>query len=180
MPDYGAGLNDGAIRKDLRRVLKVIKSVASVAKREGQRKYTKQLKTAADRVGALSKMDLLGKWSARSTFQSRNGSFTGLVDTDELLRKVNLLPPYVSQLELTREEKSLPRNKRTEALEEKCDKCFTVNASDLINIMVAIIRYPRAHYFELACALSFVSGRGLPELVGTAVQFSPSSHGTYG
>ncbi|CAN0600114.1 unnamed protein product, partial [Laminaria digitata] len=92
---------------------------------------------------------------------------TGLVEIDELLRKVNLLPPYVSQLELTREEKSLPRKRRREALEEKCYKGFTVNASDLIDIMVAIIRYPRAHYFELACALSFVSGRGLPELVGT-------------
>ena len=90
-----------------------------------------------------------------------------------------LLILYVSQLELTREEKSLPRKRRREALEEKCYKGFTVNASDLIDIMVAIIRYPRAHYFELACALSFVSGRGLPELVGTAVQFSPSSHGTY-
>ena len=123
-------------------------------------------------------MDLVGKWSARNTIQYGKKSFTGLSEIDELLRKVNLLPPYVSQLELTREEKSLPRNKRTEALEEKCDKCFTVNASDLINIMVAIIRYPRAHYFELACALSFVSGRGLPELVGTAVQFSPSSHAT--
>ncbi|CAN0378206.1 unnamed protein product, partial [Laminaria digitata] len=92
---------------------------------------------------------------------------TGLVEIDELLRKVNLLPPYVSQLELMREEKSLPRKRRREALEEKCDKSFTVNAGDLIDIMGAIIRYPRAHYFELACALSFVSGRGLPELVRT-------------
>ncbi|CAM9141554.1 unnamed protein product, partial [Laminaria digitata] len=104
---------------------------------------------------------------------------TGLVEIDELLQKVNLLPPYVSQLELTREEKSLPRNRRREALEEKCDKGFTVNASKLIDIMGAIIRYPRAHYFELACVLSFVSGRGLLELVGTAVQYLPSSHVTY-
>ena len=57
MQEYGAGHNDGAIKKDLRRVLKVIKSEASVAKKEGgQRKYTKQFKTAADRVGALSKI----------------------------------------------------------------------------------------------------------------------------
>lgn len=39
MQEYGAGHNDGAIRMDLRRVLKVIKSKASVAKKEGgQRK----------------------------------------------------------------------------------------------------------------------------------------------
>ena len=85
--EYGAGHNDGAIRKDLRRVLQVIKSEASVAKKEGgQRKSTKQPKTAADRVGVLSKMDLLGEWSARNTIQSRKESFTGLVEIDELLR----------------------------------------------------------------------------------------------
>lgn len=94
-------------------------------------------------------------------------------------KRGNLLPSYVSQLELTGEERGLPRNRRREALEEECDKGSTVNASDLIDILVAIIRYPRTHYFELACTLSFASGRGLPELVGTAVQFSPSSHGTY-
>lgn len=45
MQEYGADHNDGAIRKDLRRVLKVIKSEASVGKKEGgQRKYTKQLR----------------------------------------------------------------------------------------------------------------------------------------
>lgn len=38
-----------------------------------------------------------------------------------------------------------------------------MNASNLIAIMMAIIRYPRAHYFESVCALSFLSGRGLPE-----------------
>ncbi|CAM9687992.1 unnamed protein product, partial [Laminaria digitata] len=104
---------------------------------------------------------------------------TGLVDIDALLRKVNILPPYVSKLELTPEEKSIPRKRRREALEAKCEKGITVNASDLIDLMRAIIRYPRAHYFELACALSFVSGRGLPELVRSAVQLSPSSHGTH-
>ncbi|CAN0312902.1 unnamed protein product, partial [Scytosiphon promiscuus] len=104
---------------------------------------------------------------------------TGLVDIDELVSRVDLLPPYVSQLELTQEEKSLPRKRRREALAAKCEKSITVNASDLIDLMGAIIRYPRANYFELACALSFVSGRGLPELVRSAVQFSPSSHGSH-
>ena len=45
-----------------------------------------------------------------------------------------LLPPYVSQLELTQEKKSLPRKRRREALEEKCDKGFTVNASCLTRL----------------------------------------------
>ena len=79
-------------------------------------------------------MDLVGKWSARNTIQYGKKSFTGLSEIDELLRKVNLLPPYVSQLELTREEKSLPRKRRREALEEKCDKGFTVNASCLTRL----------------------------------------------
>ena len=41
-------------------------SEALVVKKEGdQTKYTMQFKTAADLVGALSKMDLLSKRSAR-------------------------------------------------------------------------------------------------------------------
>lgn len=76
-----------------------------------------------------------------------------------------LYHPYVSRLELTRDEKSLPSKKRREAWEAKCGRGFTVK----IVIMESIISYPCAHYFESACALSFVSGRGLPELAGTAV-----------
>ena len=84
-----------------------------------------------------------------------------------------MLPPYVSQRELTREEKKNAYQGKyvREALEERCDKSFTVNAGDLIDVMGAIIIYPRAHYFELTCAL--------PELVRTAAQYLPSSHGTY-
>ena len=170
---YGPSHNNGAVRSDLRRVLKVIKREASVAKRtRGQNKYFKQLKRAGDRVVAFSKLDLPGKWSARNAIHSRKESFAGLVEIDELLRRVHLLPPYVSRLELTREEKSLPRIKRREALEAKCEHGFTVKASGLIDTMESIIRYPRANYFELACALSFVSGRGVPELLGSA-QFLP-------
>lgn len=62
---------------------------------------------------------------------------------------------------------------RPEALEVKCGREFTVNASHLIEIMESVSRYPRANYFELACALCFVSGRDLAELVGTA-NLSPS------
>ena len=55
-----------------------------------------------------------------------------------------------------------------------------MKASEQIDSMASTIGYPRAHSFELACALSFVSGRVLPELVGAVVQFSPSIHGPYG
>ena len=59
-----------------------------------------------------------------------------------------------------------------------------MNTSKQIDTMGAIIRQPlahfsQAHYFELACELSFVSGRGLPELIGTVAQYLPSSHGSY-
>ena len=97
---------------------------------------------------------------------------TGLAEVDELLRKVQLLPTHVSQLELTPEEKSLPRKKRREALEARCERGFVVNATELLDLMSSIIKYPRANYFELVCALSFMSGRGLPEILGVA-EFSP-------
>lgn len=124
------------------------------------------------------KLDLTEKWSARRAIHSRRVSFTGLADIDDLLRKVRLLPPYVSRLELTPEEKSLPRIKRQESLEAKCGRGITVHASDLIDTMESIIRYPRPNYFELACALSFVSERGPAELAGSA-DFSPSTRGPY-
>ena len=113
-------------------------------------------------IVSFSMLDLFGKWAARTSVHSRKESFTGVVEIDELLRKVDILPPCVSKLELTPEEKSLPRKRRREALAATCEKSMAVNASDLIEIMGAIIRYPRPQYFELACALSFVSGRGLP------------------
>lgn len=183
MQAYGPSYNDGAIRKDLKRILKVIQRKASLlAKKtssDSRKKYNlKQLKIAESRIISFFKLDLFGKWAARNTIHSHKESFTGLVDIDALVRKVNILPPYVSQLELTPEEKSIPRKRRREALAAKCEKSITVNASDLVDLMGAIITYPRANYFELACALSFVSGRGLPELIG-AVQFSPSHHGTH-
>lgn len=46
-----------------------------------------------------------------------------------------------SQLEITREEKSLPRRRRREALEAKCEHGIAVNASDLVDDAVAIIRH---------------------------------------
>lgn len=185
MQVYGPSHNDGAIRKDLKRILKVIQrkgsSLAKKTSSDSRKKYSsKQLKIAERRIVSFYKLDLFGKWATRNSIHSRKESFTGLVDIDALLRKVNILPPYVSKLELTPEEKSLPRKRRREALEAKCDEGIkVVNASKLIDLMGAIIRYPRAHYFELACALSFASGLGLPELVGSAVQFSPSCHGTH-
>lgn len=85
-----------------------------------------------------------------------------------------------TQIKLTQEEKSLlPRKRRQEAFGSEVRKGLHGDASDLIDLMGPIIRYPRAHYFKLACALWFVSGRGLPELLGTAVQHLPSSHGTH-
>ena len=182
MQGYGPGRNDGTIRKELKRILKVIqRKASSLAKKisSDSRKYnSKQLKVAERRIVSFSKLDLFGKWAARTSVHSHKESFTGLVDIDALLRKVDILPSYVSELELTPEEKSLPRKRRREALAAKCAKSITVNASDLIDLMGAIIRYPRAQYFELACALSFVSGRGLPELVRGVVQCSPSDTGS--
>ena len=184
MQVYGPGQNDGAIRKDLKRILKVLqRKASSLAKKtssDSRKKYSlKQLKIAESRIISFFKLDLFGKWAARNTIHSHKESFTGLVDIDALVRKVNILPPHVSQLELTPEEKSIPRKRRREALAAKCEKSITVNASDLVDLMGAIITYPRANYFELACALSFVSGRALPELVRSVVQFSPSSHGNH-
>lgn len=177
--NFGAGHNAGPVKIEIRQLLVLIKKRSSTAKKtKGRKGYLKQLQTAWDRVVSFGKLDLPGKWSARRAIHSRKVSFTGLADIDDLLRKVRLLPPYVSRLELTPEEKSISRIKRRESLEVKCRRGLTVHASDLIDTMESIIRYARPNYFELACALSFVSGRGLAELVANA-DFSPSTRGPY-
>ncbi|CAN0559404.1 unnamed protein product, partial [Ectocarpus sp. 12 AP-2014] len=173
METYGASHNAGPVRNELRSVVRRIKREASKAKKmEGQRNYLKQLKTAEERVLTFAKLDLPAKWSARRKVYSRRNSFSGLTEVDEHLRVVQLLPDFVSRLELTPEEKSLPRKKRRDALEARCERGVVVNATELIDLMSSIIKYPRANYFELVCALSFISGRGLPELLGAA-EFSP-------
>lgn len=101
-------------------------------------------------------------------FNPETSPSLGFVEIGDLLRKVHTLHiyhPYVSRLELTRDEKKLPRERRGEAREAKCGWGFTMK----IVAMESTISYPPAHYFKSACALSFVSGRGLPGLVGTAV-----------
>lgn len=179
MQTFGARHNAGPVKTEIRQLLVLIKKRLSTAKKtRGRKGYLKQLQTAWDRVVSFGKLDLPGKWSARRAIHSRKVSFTGLADIDDLLRKVRLLPAYVSRLELTPEEKSIPRIKRRESLEVKCRRELTVHASDLIDTMESIIRYARPNYFELACALSFVSGRGLAELAGK-YDFSPSTRGPY-
>ncbi|CAN0385782.1 unnamed protein product, partial [Ectocarpus sp. 13 AM-2016] len=93
--------------------------------------------------------------------------------------KVQLLPSHVSQLEVSQDEKSIPRKKRREALEARCERGVVVHATELLDLMSSIVKYPRTNYFELVCALSFISGRGLPEILGAA-GFSPCEGNTHG
>ena len=154
-------------------MLRFIKRDASKAKNmKGQRNYLKQLKTAEERVLMFAELDLPAKWSAWRKVRSRKDSFTGLTEVDEHLRKVQLLPDCVSRLELTPEEKHLRRVKRWEASRVKCERGGVVNATELTDMMASIIKHPRANYFEVACALSFTSGRCLPDILG-ATEFSP-------
>lgn len=71
--------------------------------------------------------------------------------------------------------RSISRKRRRETLKAKGERGLTVNASNLIDTMKSITRCPRSKTFELACALSFVSGRGLAKVVATA-ECSPSSN----
>ncbi|CAB1116244.1 unnamed protein product [Ectocarpus sp. CCAP 1310/34] len=115
--NFGAGHNAGPVKIEIRQLLVLIKKKSSTAKKSKMRKgYLKQLQTAWDRDVSFGKLDLPRKWSARRAIHSRKVSFTVLADIDDLLRKVRLLPPYVSRLKVAPEEKSIPRIKRQESL----------------------------------------------------------------
>ena len=131
MQTFGARHNAGPVKTGIRQLLVLIKKRSSTAKKtKGRKGYLKQLQTAWDRVVSFGKLDLPGKWSARRAIHSRKVYFTGLADIDDLLRNVPLLPPYVSRLELTPEEKSIPRIKRRESLEVKCRQTWTNGARE--------------------------------------------------
>lgn len=59
-----------------------------------------------------------------------------------------MLSPYVSQLELTKEEKDISQEKRRGALKAKCEHGLTVNASSLIDTMESSIKYTQPDYFK--------------------------------
>ncbi|CAB1101988.1 unnamed protein product [Ectocarpus sp. CCAP 1310/34] len=114
---FGARHNAGPVKIEIRRLLALIKKKSSAGKKtKGRKEHLKQLQKAWGRVVSFEKLDLTDNWSARRAIHLRTVSFTGLAEIDDLLRKVRLLPPYVSRLELTPEEKSLPRIKRRESL----------------------------------------------------------------
>lgn len=94
----------------------------------------------------FARLYLPGKWSARRSVHSHKESFTGLTETDEHLRRVQLLPTYISQLQLTREEKRLPRIKRRGVLDAMCARALTVHATELSDTMESTIKYPHANY----------------------------------
>lgn len=75
---------------------------------------------------------------------------------------------------LTRRGKDLPRIRRRDALEVKCERGLTAKASELIDTMESIVRYPRAQYVLRICGLPFAAGREFSEFAGTAVQVSSS------
>ena len=76
-----------------------------------------------------------------------DSSYTGCKVIDGILCDITVMPPYVKDLRVT-------------------------GVSHYLPTMLAVINYPRAKPFELACALAFVSGRSFAELatLGTSVQ----------
>ena len=58
--------------------------------------YLNQLKTPEGRVLMFAKIDLPAKWSARRKVCSRKDSYTRLIEVDEHVRGVQLLPDSVS------------------------------------------------------------------------------------
>jgi hypothetical protein len=94
-------------------------------------------------------------------------SFTGASDVDSELSKVRIFPEYISELKLTKQERDAARTRSDAALEQKSRRASSVDALRLITHCREIIANSRSNPFELATALSLLTGRRMIEIFKT-------------
>ncbi len=102
----------------------------------------------------------------------RQQGYTNHAPTDEALTGVRLLPDYVADLRMNTTERLEVQRRSQESLEKKSGDAFEVAASAKIRQSVALLQDPRSNAFDLACALSFVTGRRMVEIFRTG-SFDP-------
>ena len=90
-----------------------------------------------------------------------DASYTGCRKVDALLRNITAMPAYVEALRAECQEP-------TSVVSTVASADAAQSVSDTVQhlpMMLSVLTYPRARPFELLCALAYVSGRSLAELV---------------
>lgn len=98
----------------------------------------------------------------------KNHQFTGSAVVDDLLSRLTILPKHVSDLRVEPAEKAALQKKASDALMRKSSDAMHVDAAKLLERVGRTLRDLRANPFDLACALSCVTGRRMIEIFNSA------------
>lgn len=125
----------------------------------------KTLETALQKLQTFDAMNMQDKYNIQRSLRSHN--FTGHAATDDLLSHVQILPQFVADLKIDMAERVAIQQKAAESLVNKSSDAMTVQASKLLARVHSILESKKSNTFDLACALSVVTGRRMVEIFKT-------------
>lgn len=123
------------------------------------------LTNALQKLSEFHESDMQTKYNILRSLRVRN--YTGHTPTDDLLSKLKILPDYIEKLKFNETERSLMQKTSSEALHKKSSESFTIEASKLLRRVHLTLQNKKSNVFDIACALSVVTGRRMVEIFHT-------------
>lgn len=94
----------------------------------------------------------------------RTKNHTGHAATDELLGKLTILPAYIADLKIDLAERTALQLRSSAALVTKSADSLSIDATQFLTRVRSTVVSKKANPFDLACALSCLTGRRMVEL----------------
>lgn len=121
------------------------------------------------------------KEQVRKSKLASTGKLTGSTRTDRLISRIPILPEYMSDYRLTKEDISKNSVRAEKCLEKRAMDCIVVrNGEDLVKKCRKIVKELNEDVFVIAAALAVLAGRRSIEIlkVGTFQKCATSSYST--
>jgi len=94
-------------------------------------------------------------------------SYTNNAEYDALLAKIDIFPDFIKELKITNVERVLLQQKSANALNKKGSNVFQVDADEMVKKCIALIEDNKTNIFEVAVAISVLTGRRMIEVFKT-------------
>lgn len=94
-------------------------------------------------------------------------SYTNNAEFDTLLAGIDILPEFIKELKVTNAERSLLQAKSEKALNKKGSNVFQVDADAIVHKCVDLLENSKTNIFDLAVAISLLTGRRMIEVFKT-------------
>lgn len=117
---------------------------------------------AVDALLAFTDLSLADKVKAQR--KAKAYKFSGDARVDDLVSAIRVLPDYMKDFRLNEQEKLSVKSRAKLALEKKACTTWTVNAGKLLDDARATIESDISHPFDLAAAVSVLTGRRMVEV----------------